>query len=127
MVGSGLLYDIFSARCRYLSCPACLLDCTIVSALDHLTVKELNSAWKGGRFSHWFGGPRAGRYMTCTLEARLRVATVAQACFWDSRKGASAKARLVGLQDLWSWDFKRVFETVVQMQVPSCFKCTMER
>lgn len=39
---------------------------------DHLTVvKELNSAWKGGRFSHWFGGPRAGRYMTCTLEARF--------------------------------------------------------
>eukprot|EP00434_Breviolum_minutum_P003529 symbB.v1.2.003104.t1/scaffold151.1/size297192/3 len=49
-------------------------------------LEELNSAWKGGRFSHWFGGPRAGRYMTCTLE------------------------------DLWSWDFKRVFEMVVQMQ-----------
>ncbi|CAL1153477.1 unnamed protein product, partial [Cladocopium goreaui] len=51
-------------------------------------LEELNSAWKIGHFSHWFGGPRAGRYMTCTLE------------------------------DLWSWDFKYLFETVVLLQVP---------
>eukprot|EP00435_Cladocopium_sp_Y103_P051306 s123_g15.t2 len=51
-----------------------------------LMLEELNSAWKIGHFSHWFGGPRAGRYMTCTLE------------------------------DLWSWDFKFLFETAVLLQ-----------
>lgn len=40
-------------------------------------LQELNRAWKGGHFGHWFGGPRAGRYLTCTLEERLTGRTVA--------------------------------------------------
>ncbi|CAK9051752.1 Sacsin (DnaJ homolog subfamily C member 29) (DNAJC29) [Durusdinium trenchii] len=49
-------------------------------------LEELNRAWKGGHFGHWFGGPRAGRYLTCTLE------------------------------DFWSWKFFHLFAIVLRMQ-----------
>ncbi|CAJ1388577.1 unnamed protein product [Effrenium voratum] len=51
-----------------------------------LLMEDLHAAWNGGHFRHWFGSPRAGRYMTSTL------------------------------QEIWSLGFKHLYESVVLLQ-----------